>query len=210
MMMKNNQYATFYMVRHGQTDWNVQHKIQGHTDIRLNETGEAQAKEIGEKFGTIQFDLAFSSDLLRAKRTADIILLEKQLAIETTKALRERNFGEMEGKPHEIFFEYLKQIKGKTHEERHKHKLHDGFESDEETAIRVLTFLRETAVANPGKKILITTHAGVFHILLVHLGIKTYEESDAMHVKNTGHIKLLSDGVDFFVEEQAGIETITR
>jgi broad specificity phosphatase PhoE len=209
-MMKNNNYVTFYIVRHGETDWNVAKKMQGQTDIPLNENGEAQAKEVAEKFEDIQFDLAFSSDLLRAKRTADIILLEKQLAVETTKALRERKFGEMEGKSNETFFAYLKQIKGKAHTERSKHKAHDDYESDEEIASRVITFLRETAVVNPGKTILITTHGGIFHIILVHLGIKTYEESDMLRIKNTGHIKLLSDGVDFFIEEQAGIETVTR
>lgn len=204
-MMKNDKYTTFYIVRHGETDWNVQRKIQGHTDVALNENGEIQAKEVAKKFKDIIFDLAFSSDLLRAKRTAEIILLEKKLAIETTKALRERNFGAMEGTSHDVFFKYLNELANATHEERLKAKPVEDYENDEEFASRVITFLRETAVANPGKTILIATHGGVFHAILHHLGFFSYKDSNNIRIKNTAHIQLVSDGVEFFLKNQEGL-----
>ncbi|MGI8419365.1 MAG: histidine phosphatase family protein [Candidatus Levyibacteriota bacterium] len=202
--MKNN-VTTFYIVRHGETDWNIEKKIQGQTDIPLNKSGEIQASEIAKKFKNIKFDLAFSSDLLRAKRTADIILLEKKLLVETTTTLRERKFGAIEGKPSKIFFEYLEELKAKSHAERLNHRLREDFENDEEIASRVITFLRETAIANPGKIVLITTHGGVFHTILVHLGFMSYEESDKLKIKNTAYLKLLSDGIEFWLKEQEGI-----
>src|SRR5262245_33677433 len=121
MMMKNNILTTFVIVRHGETDWNKKKLIQGQTNISLNETGEKQAKKIATKFKEINFDLAFSSDLLRAKRTTEIIALEKHLAVETTKALRERTFGKLEGQSSQLLFDYLKTLKEKSDEERRKY-----------------------------------------------------------------------------------------
>src|ERR1041385_1316907 len=94
-----NNCATFYLIRHGQTDWNKEHLLQGIVDNVLNEAGERQAKELAKTLHHVHFDLAFSSDLLRAKRTAEIILLEKKVHVETTKLLRERAFGKHEGNP---------------------------------------------------------------------------------------------------------------
>ena len=62
-----NKMTTFYIVRHGQTDWNVDRIVQGHKDSELTASGRAQAKDVAEKFKEIQFDHVFSSDLLRAR-----------------------------------------------------------------------------------------------------------------------------------------------
>ena len=58
--MKN--YTIFYIVRHGETQWNVDCKMQGHLDIPLNGRGRIQAKDVAKKLRSIHFDLAFSSD----------------------------------------------------------------------------------------------------------------------------------------------------
>src|SRR5689334_14138742 len=97
-----NNMTTFYLIRHGETDWNNQHLLQGQIDIPLNAKGEEQAQELAQVLKDINFDLAFSSDLIRAKRTTEIVALEKQLMIETTKTLRERAFGEFEGQSIEL------------------------------------------------------------------------------------------------------------
>ena len=65
---------------------------------------------------------------------------------------------------------------------------------------RIFTFLRETAIAYPGKNILVGTHYGVLRTILIHLGVKTHEEFENMRMKNGGYIKLDSDGVEFFVK----------
>src|SRR5574340_48950 len=91
-------YCTLYIVRHGQTEWNVKKLMQGHTDIPLNKEGETQAREMAKKLRRIHFAAAYSSDLLRAKQTAELITLEKKIVVKTTKALRERFYGRLEGK----------------------------------------------------------------------------------------------------------------
>jgi uncharacterized phosphatase len=202
--MKNN-LATFYLVRHGETDWNKNRLIQGQKDTSLNEHGEEEAKAIAEKFKNLDLELAFSSDLLRAKRTAEIIALEHQLAVQVTEQLRERRFGSLEGEPYEILITHEILMKELNEQERKNLRIAPDAESDEEFALRVTTFLRETAVAYPGKTILAATHSGVLRILLIHLGFMTYEEFDTMRFINAGYVELESDGIDFFIKEMHGL-----
>lgn len=84
-----------YIVRHGQTDWNVEGKYQGRIDIELNVNGINQAKQISEKLKDIKFDKIFSSPLKRALQTA-IIISGGDIIIDDR--LIERSNGELEGK----------------------------------------------------------------------------------------------------------------
>lgn len=206
--MPSPNLTTFYIVRHGQTDWNAKRVIQGHTDIPLNETGAKQAKAVAQKLKDITFDLAISSDLVRAKKTAEIIALESKLIIEATDKLRERTYGIFEGKPSEIFSDYLEKLREMSREDRQTFKPDESFESDNEVSTRTMTFLRETAVTNPGKTILVATHGGVMRMILLHLGHFDYQSIDNYRFENTSYFKLTSDGVDFFVEELSGITKI--
>ena len=86
------------LTRHGQTDWNVAGKIQGTTDIELNETGKIQAKETGKKLLNYDIDVIISSPLKRAKNTAEIIRGDRDIEILLDDGLKERCFGEFEGK----------------------------------------------------------------------------------------------------------------
>lgn len=198
--------TTFYLVRHGETDWNKRRVIQGQMDIPLNATGEQQAKDAAQKLKHIKFDLAFSSDLLRAKRTTEIIALEHKLAVETTEILRERHFGELQEKPSEMLQTHFKLMQAMADEERKNHVFATGVESDAMVISRVITFLRETAIAYPGKTILVGTHGGILRMMLVHLGYYSYAEADRSRVKNTAHLILETDGVEFFVKEMVGLE----
>lgn len=87
-----------YVLRHGQTSWNVDKKIQGKQDTELNEVGIRQAYEAKEKFNLLNIDLIMCSPLKRTKKTAEIINQDKNLHIIYKKELIERNLGEFEGK----------------------------------------------------------------------------------------------------------------
>ena len=86
-----------YLVRHGQTDWNLIKKIQGQLDIPLNETGKIQADEAGRLLSTIKARKIISSDLTRTKQTAEIINRYLSLPLTFDSRLRELNYGDLEG-----------------------------------------------------------------------------------------------------------------
>lgn len=198
----SNNFCTFYIARHGETDWNVKRLIQGHSDTTLNKNGEHQAKQLAQKLKQITFHKVFSSDLLRAKKTAEIIALEKKIAIETTQALRERTFGKYEGL-HISALEGLDDILKKLdRKKRFSYKHADEVESDEELIGRLIPFLRQVSAGNHEKNILIVSHGGVIRALLRHFDP---EQPANMHVENAAYIKILSDGVGFELKEKSGI-----
>ncbi|MBS5787423.1 MAG: histidine phosphatase family protein [Clostridioides difficile] len=88
---------TFYIVRHGQTNWNIQGKTQGHGNSDLTESGESQAKQLAESLVDRNIDYIYSSDLGRAVQTAELIGDKLGLNVEMTEGLREMGFGVWEG-----------------------------------------------------------------------------------------------------------------
>jgi broad specificity phosphatase PhoE len=204
--MKNN-YCQIYLVRHGLTDWNEKGLLQGQSDIPLNKDGEKQAIEAAKKhFKKIKFAAIFSSDLVRAKRTAELIALEKKMAVETSTLLRERDFGPFEGRH---FNEVMKELRLDIQSFRvltDKEAESLGIESDAKLMERFLRFLREVAVAYQRKKILVVTHGSVMRVFLTKIGYLSKEESRQVVIKNLASVKVLSDGVDFFIKEIFGME----
>lgn len=198
--------TTIYIVRHGETEWNVRRIIQGHSDSPLTKKGIAQAKALARRFKTLHFDAIFSSDLVRAKRTAEIIALEKRLAIETTRVLREQFFGKYEGAKRDDYYSLFEKWNEMTDRKRHRFKISEDVESNEEAVIRFITFLREIAVAYSGKTVLVVSHGAIMRYFLIHLGHMTYD--DMLAFDNRGLLKLESDGVDFFIKEIKGLRKI--
>lgn len=90
--------TTIHLIRHGETDWNLEQKYQGQQDIPLNSTGIQQAQFVAEKLEGNQFSALYSSDLMRAIQTAQEISRKIDLPIVTQSALREINQGDWEGK----------------------------------------------------------------------------------------------------------------
>ena len=86
-----------YIVRHGETDWNKKHKVQGRTDIPLNDYGRRLARETAEGMRDIRLDLAFTSPLARAEETAQIILEGRNIPLYRDGRLQEISFGSYEG-----------------------------------------------------------------------------------------------------------------
>ena len=209
MPQENNNYCTIYLVRHGETEWNKKRIIMGQSDSPLTETGIEQVKATAQELKRVDFAAIFSSDLLRAQRTAAIIKLERQLAVQTTKALRERTFGHYEGMSVEEFekifkdsFDKLKQL---TEKEQKAFKLDRDIESDDDVVGRMITRLREIAVAYPGKNVLVVSHGTSIRTFLLHIGYAKLEELKTGAVVNGGYAAVLCDGIDFFIKETRGI-----
>lgn len=148
-----------YFVRHGQTDYNKNKIMMGHTDIPLNEEGIIHAYKLKEQLKNINFDLVYCSTLQRAKQTCDIIFEDRNQAVVYRDELRERDYKDFEGKP-KSSFDYNKFWDYSSTE-----NIEDFFEF----AWPVTKFVANELLPNAGKKILIISHGGVakwFEVLL--------------------------------------------
>ncbi len=86
-----------YIVRHGETEWNAEGRIQGHTDVGLSNRGRAQARAVARRLSDVPFDVAYSSDLSRTRDTARLILGERERPLHAVPELREYHKGVFEG-----------------------------------------------------------------------------------------------------------------
>ncbi len=139
-----------YIVRHGQTDWNLKKIYQGQTDTELNLTGIRQAQALQEKLKDIKFDYVFCSPLKRALKTAQIIT-DHDIIID--ERLIERCNGEFEGKyinkcPNDYNFNDPKDTRY-------------GIENITHFKDRIKSFLKDLQSKCANQNILIVTHAGV-------------------------------------------------
>lgn len=86
-----------YIMRHGMTDWNKEHRLQGRTDIPLNDEGRKMAEKARELYREVPLDICYCSPLVRAKETAQIVLQDRDIPILFDDRLREMSFGIYEG-----------------------------------------------------------------------------------------------------------------
>lgn len=177
--------------------------MQGHANIPLNIAGEEQARLAANLLSDTHFNAIYSSDLVRAQRTAEIIVLGRELEVKTTELLREQYFGKIEGslwaKTAQIFDDRRKL----SEDEPLHHRIADE-ETHYEVITRLFTFLREASITHQGQTILVVAHGGIMRYLLARLGVGSLK--DPTFIKNTGFINLRSDGADYFLDEISGIE----
>lgn len=151
-----------YYVRHGQTDWNAQLKIQGSTDNPLNDIGIKQAYETKKKLENVDYNLVICSPKIRARQTAEIITQGRNVEIIYDDRIIERTFGESEGA--NITDKFEKEIWDYTLNRKFK-----GGESFKEFEKRILEFLEDIKEKYKDRTILIVAHGGVSVIINMYL-----------------------------------------
>lgn len=165
--------ARLHLIRHGETDWNVQKRYQGSQDIPLNERGRLQAEEARKSLSDKTFAGIYSSDLKRAMETAEIIRGEREHLIETFSELQETCYGSLEGKTFaEIEAQFGMRLDFQTqlsNLEKLHHKIIPDMESGFEVINRVLPTLELIARKHKDQDVIVVTHGGVIRALLVHL-----------------------------------------
>jgi broad specificity phosphatase PhoE len=157
-----------YIVRHGETEWNAQGRIQGHSDIPLSDNGRAQAQSVARRLSGIPFSVAYTSDLSRTHETAQIILGDTGTALHTTPQLREYSKGVFEGLTVD---EYARQ-----YPDQYQASLQNdldfaptGGETIRETSIRMARFVDETLQNHQDETTLVVGHGGSLRSLIVAL-----------------------------------------
>ncbi len=184
---------TIYMFRHGETDWNREGRMQGSTDIPLNETGRQQARQLREFFNANPVDVFWSSDLLRARETAEIIAAESGTEILLDARLRETNLGAAEGLTnHEFTTLYGEEIleRWRNVDLVDHHVRFPKGESKFEHRVRFqqgLEDLLHSAAAAEWRRIGVATHGGSMRRLIHHL---RPELTEAVMVGNCGTYKI--------------------
>ena len=181
------------LVRHGETDYNKNRLIQGHSDIELNETGRGQARNAGQKLTEHDIDFAFSSPLKRAVETARLMLdnsnnnqnISKEII--TDERLIEKFFGVFEGSTFEEYFSALEVQSGL-----------ESIEKDEAVYERASSFFNEQYLEHKDETILVVCHGALIRIFLRTLGL--YPESN-MLINNTALNVVHYDGQEFILEK---------
>jgi valyl-tRNA synthetase len=154
--------SRWFLVRHGETDWNKEGRVMGHKDIPLNKNGIAQAKRAASTLKNKKIDLIISSDSLRARQTAEIISQITGAEVLLDKKLKERHLGEGEGmlredfiKKYGSFYQYEEQLAGG--------------ESFKELEDRIWETIQSHRRNHSHKNIVIVTHGGPIRTLLKRL-----------------------------------------
>lgn len=172
-----------FMVRHGETDWNLYKRIQGKTDIELNSNGVSQAKVIAEKLVEANIDVIVASPLKRAKKTAEIIGERIKCPVIYEDDLIERNYGEFEGRPREDFdfygfWSYDKNLNG------------NGVENIRDFFDRVYRVLDKIKLKYNGKNVLLVTHGGVVRVVNCYFN-EDIDKNDALASITLGNCEVM-------------------
>lgn len=149
--------TTLYLIRHGQTDWNLEGRYQGQADVPLNATGRAQAEALATQLQGRTFMALYTSDLQRARETADILARVVALPVQGEPRLREINQGEWEGQlVTAIKTRYTELWAQRTTDPANLRP--PGGETVAEVAARMYAALDDIAYAHPNESVLIVSH----------------------------------------------------
>lgn len=165
----------FLFIRHGQTDWNVEGRMQGHTDIPLNTTGIAQAHSAAQRLQNLTFTRIIASPLARARRTAEIIAASRNLPVEFDDLLKERTFGSYEGK----LSAEIRQLHNLSREEPLNSILPPDAEQWPDTITRSQKAIAKWLDVYPNDHILFVGHGAFFRALYEGLGGPYLEAANA-------------------------------
>ncbi len=157
---------TIYIVRHGQTEWNLLGKTQGHGNSDLTPKGIEQAELLADSMTKYPIDYIYSSDLGRAYQTAEIIGNKLSIEVEKTEALREMNFGTWEGRIIKDIIEEDPELYKMWRNEPHLAKIPQG-ETLSQIKKRTDAFIKEINEKYDGKHIVLVTHSLCARIMLL-------------------------------------------
>jgi probable phosphoglycerate mutase len=166
--MEGMTLTTFALVRHGQTDWNAQRRLQGSTDIPLNDVGRGQARDAVAVLSAYEWDAIVSSPLSRAAETANLIAAGLGLKVARhVPELTERSFGPAEGLQAGPELDALRVEGG-----------FRGAESEHEAACRGLDSLEALAEEFRGRRVLVVAHGTLIRVSLSRAIGRTLQSID--------------------------------
>ena len=178
------------LIRHGETVWNSQQRMQGHSNSDLSEEGRAQIESLGQWMKNVSFDHIYSSDSLRARQTAEAITKYSGHTLKIDQRLREKNLGVFEGLTTEEAKERHPEIFRLFKTAGSNYVIDEG-ESTQQLLDRALEFIEEIRLLQPDQRVVLVTHGGIVRVLIKHtLGLSVCSPTRFM-IKNTGIFRLV-------------------
>lgn len=199
----------FIVVRHGETAWNAEGRIQGHLDSPLNEEGLAQALLVGERLGRERFDALYCSDLSRTRQTAQPLVDRTGIAPRLTADLRERHLGVFQGftgrECQEKFPEDYRRFQARDPD----HVVPQG-ESIRQLYARADACFERLAASHPGQRLVVVTHGGVLDVLYRKVMAMALEQARDFPVFNASINRLRHESGTWRIEQWGDISHLTR
>lgn len=178
-----------FLIRHGQTAWNVAGKAQGHTDEPLDADGIWQSEQLACSMKATSLDLVLSSDLQRCRQTAELLAATSNAALETTPILRERSFGDLEGANYDDVRSYLECAERESNTEHYLVCPPNG-ESIQDVWDRLSPFVKVLDQC-PLASVAVVSHGGTGALLLAQLLRGTIWTGRSLRFGNTSVTELL-------------------
>jgi len=187
-----------YLIRHGQTKWNLEKRIQGNMDSPLTELGQKQARWLYEAYRDCQIDVIYTSTLDRAFETAKILRGDREIEIIRLDELKEIHFGEWEG------LEFM-QLKEKNPEAFDAFRFTpetfraQGGETFTEAKARVVGAVEKILEKNKGRKVAMVIHGAILKLLMgyyMDLGINQVWEEPVIRPTSVSHIRFDDSGYE--------------
>lgn len=180
-----------YIMRHGITDWNKEYRLQGRTNIQLNEEGRQMAKEAAIKYKNVHFDICYCSPLIRAQETAQLLLADRDVPIITDNRLVEMSFGSYEGTAH--IFDHPELPIYKFFKDIENYQATGGEETLSDLFSRTGQFLKEVIEKDlkQDKDILIIGHGAMNNSIICQVKNLPLKDFWTTGIPNCGLIKLI-------------------
>ena len=178
------------LIRHGETEWNSQQRMQGHSNSDLSSVGQVQIQALGQWMKNVPFDHIYSSDSLRAKQTAEAITQFSGHELKIDLRLREKNLGVFEGLTSEEARERHPEVFRLFKTAGSKYVIDEG-ESTQQLQERALEFIEEIRLRHPEERVVMVTHGGVVRVLMKHALGLSIDAPTRFIIKNTGIFGLI-------------------
>jgi len=191
------------LIRHGETEWNSQQRMQGHSNSDLSSVGQAQIQALGQWLKNVPFDLIYSSDSPRAKQTAEAITQFSGHELQFDQRLREKNLGVFEGLTSEEARERHPEVFRLFKTAGSKYVVDEG-ESTQQLQDRALEIVNEIRIKHPEERVLLVTHGGFIRVVMKHsLGL-SLETPTRFLIRNTGVFRLVWED-KWLVSQMGGV-----
>ncbi len=178
------------LIRHGETEWNSQKRMQGHSNSDLSEVGRGQIQELGELMKNVSFDHIYSSDSLRTRQTAEAITQYSGHTLQFDQRIREKNLGVFEGLTSTEAKERHPEIYRLFKTAGANYVIDEG-ESTQQLLERALEFIEEIRLRHPQERVVMVTHGGVVRVLMKHALGLSIDAPTRFIIKNTGIFGLI-------------------